>query len=311
MAQPTNTYDTYDMIGLREDLSDEIYNISPTDTPLTNALGRAKATNPLHEWQTDSLAAAADNAQIPGDDVVGTARTPTVRLGNRVQTLWKSFTISDDEATYSKAGRGAEVDYQKMKIREELRLDLERALFQNQAAVTGSSVLAPRMAGVPAWIATNQDIGVGGAAGNGLGTTARTDGTQRAFTETLFRNVLTAIFNSGGNPDRVFLSPAQQNIASAFVGRSNAIDQAKQGEVAFFVDTYKTSFNTVTLIPSRHVRSRDVLILESKYWALATKEGWNMKSLGATGDSTKLMVRGRFTLESRNQASSGIVADLT
>lgn len=59
MAQPTNTYDTYDLVGGREDLADIIYNISPTDVPFQSNIGRGKATAVLHEWQTDSLASAA------------------------------------------------------------------------------------------------------------------------------------------------------------------------------------------------------------------------------------------------------------
>ena len=33
MGQLTNTYETYDVTGNREDLANIIYNITPTDTP--------------------------------------------------------------------------------------------------------------------------------------------------------------------------------------------------------------------------------------------------------------------------------------
>ena len=33
MAQPTNTFDSYDAVGIREDLPDVIYNVSPEETP--------------------------------------------------------------------------------------------------------------------------------------------------------------------------------------------------------------------------------------------------------------------------------------
>ena len=62
-------YQTYQSIGNREDLSDVIYDISPTDTPLLNTLARGKATAVYHEWQTDSLAAATTaNAAVEGAD---------------------------------------------------------------------------------------------------------------------------------------------------------------------------------------------------------------------------------------------------
>ena len=62
MAIVTNTFQTYGAIGNREDLSDIIYNISPTDTPFMSSIGKEKAAGTLHEWQTDALAAAAANA---------------------------------------------------------------------------------------------------------------------------------------------------------------------------------------------------------------------------------------------------------
>lgn len=312
MAQPANLVDSYDIVGMREDLSDEIYNVSPTEVPVQTAIGRTKVSNPNHEWQTDALrAATASGARLAGDDATLSARTATTRLGNRVETRWDAIGVSDDETLWTKAGRAEELDYQVMKTRKELQRDLEMVITDNGAAVVGNSTTPAEMAGIPAWLTSNVSRGVGGASGNGLGTTAATDGTPRAFTETLFRTVLTSIFDQGGNPDRVFLTSAQQNIASGFVGRANAIDQAKAGEVAFFVDTYKTAFNTVTLIPTRFMRAREVLILESNYWKLGVAQNWERVSLGKTGDNTRVMVRGRFTLEARNQASSGIVADLT
>ena len=68
MAQPSDTFDRYDLIGVREDLSDVISNISPTDTPFMSNIGKASCDNSQFDWQTDSLAAAAANATIEGDD---------------------------------------------------------------------------------------------------------------------------------------------------------------------------------------------------------------------------------------------------
>ncbi|MCP3703744.1 MAG: DUF5309 domain-containing protein, partial [Alteromonas sp.] len=67
MTQATNTFDKYDTIGNREDLSDMIYDVSPTDTPIMTAIRKGTATNTLTEWQTDALASAAANAHIEGD----------------------------------------------------------------------------------------------------------------------------------------------------------------------------------------------------------------------------------------------------
>ena len=86
MATPADTFTSYDAIGNREDLSDVIYNVDPTDTPFMTSIPRTKATAVLHEWQTDALdAASSSNAVLEGDDATTTAVTPTVRLSNTCQ----------------------------------------------------------------------------------------------------------------------------------------------------------------------------------------------------------------------------------
>ena len=91
MALPTNTFATYEAIGNREDLSDVIYRIDPTDTPFMSGIEKEKASAVNHEWQTQALAAAVTtNFQIEGDDVAADATTPTVRLGNICQISRKA-----------------------------------------------------------------------------------------------------------------------------------------------------------------------------------------------------------------------------
>ncbi len=70
MAIVANTFTRYSAIGIREDLSNVIYNISPEETPFISNIGRENVKNTYFEWQTDSLAAAsASNAALEGDDV--------------------------------------------------------------------------------------------------------------------------------------------------------------------------------------------------------------------------------------------------
>ena len=47
MAQPTNTFDTYDSVGIREDLADVIYNVDPSETPFYSKSAKTKAKNTL------------------------------------------------------------------------------------------------------------------------------------------------------------------------------------------------------------------------------------------------------------------------
>jgi hypothetical protein len=102
-------YNRYDAVGAREDLSDVIYNISPTDTPIMSSIGKTKATAVYHEWQTDSLAAATTtNALVEGATASEATLSPTSRLGNYTQIVGKTIMISGTLEAVDKAGRKSE-----------------------------------------------------------------------------------------------------------------------------------------------------------------------------------------------------------
>src|SRR5689334_20863656 len=109
MALPTNTFATYEAIGNREDLSDMIYRIDPTDTPFMTGIDKTKAAAVNHEWQTQALAAASSsNFQLEGDDATADAATPTVRLGNIAQISRKVPQVSGTQQAVEHAGRDNE-----------------------------------------------------------------------------------------------------------------------------------------------------------------------------------------------------------
>ena len=160
MAQPSETFDTYDSIGEREDLSDVIYNISPTDTPFLSSAAKTQATAVLHEWQTDSLASAVtNNAVIEGDEATADAVAATTRLSNSSQILDKVVTITGTQEAVDKAGRASEIAYQVAKKAKELKRDLESSLTSNNAEVTGSASAARVLGGLGSWVATNDVFG--------------------------------------------------------------------------------------------------------------------------------------------------------
>jgi hypothetical protein len=148
MAVPTGTYQTYQQIGLREDLTDAIYDISPTDTPFLQRCARVKAKARTYEWQKDSLLAAAANAHVEGDDstiINGHTSVPTVRLNNKTQIFKKIMQVSGTAEAVDKAGRDSEVAYQLMKRGKEIKRDIEFALTQNQASSPGDSASARKL----------------------------------------------------------------------------------------------------------------------------------------------------------------------
>ena len=291
-----------------------IYDISPEESPLYTALAKTKATNKNHEWQTDALRASGNNAHIEGDDTAAAARTATTRLGNMTQIFKDAVIIPDTDEGLSKAGRAKEMAYQILKIAKEQKLDIEKALFANNAKVVGSATVARELAGLPTWLVSNTSFGANqGADATGDGTDARTDETTTllAFSQARFDAVMQATWQSGGKPDTVFLSSFQMNKALGFVGNNNARAEASAGKVESFISVYVTPWGTVSFVPTRENRSRDVFIIEKDKWAVAVLRPTKNVELAKTGDSTKRQIVTELTLVARNEAANGGIFDNT
>jgi hypothetical protein len=313
MAQVTGTYSTYDAKGEREDLADIIYSISPTDTPFMSGIGKSKATAVFHEWQTDALAAAAsDNYQIEGDEISFSAPSATTRIGNRTQISRKSVIVSGTLDSVSKAGRNNELAYQISKASKELKRDMETSLTANQAPVTGDDSTARRLAGIESWIKTNSDKGGGSGADPGTsGTNARTDGTQRAFTESQLKSVIKKCWDEGGDPSMIMLGSFNKQVLSGFTGGSTRFDPAENKRLVAAVDVYESDFGAMTVVPNRFSRSRSAYVLQPDMWGVAFLRDFQLMDLAKTGDATKQALLAEYTLVSKNEKASGGVFDLT
>jgi len=313
MAQPANTFDTYDSVGIREDLSNVIHNISPEETPFYSKAAKKAAKNTLVEWQTDSLRASAANAHIEGDTTTAEARAATTRLGNYTQIFKNAVVVSDSDDNVDNAGRAKEIAYQTLKIAKEQKLDIEKALFANNARAAGNSTTARELAGAPAWLTTNTVAGSGGADPTGDGTDARTDGTQAAFSQANFDTVMQSIWVAGGKPDTVYLSAFQMNVALGFTGNNNQRSSVQAGDerVVKSLAVYVTPWGSVEFMPSRENRSRDVFVMQDDMWEVASLRGTKNVALAKTGDNTTRQVVTELTLCAKNEAANGIIADCT
>jgi hypothetical protein len=312
MAQPTNTFDTYDSVGEREDLSDVIYSISPTDTPFLSSAAKTKATAVLHEWQTDALATAiTTNAVIEGDEATLDASTATTRLSNSCQIMDKTVVITGTQESVDKAGRASELAYQIAKKAKELKRDMEANLTGSIAEVTGSATAARKMGTLGAWVITNDDKASDGTTGAGIGNTKRTDGTARAFTEASLKTVIKSVWNAGGDPSMVMVGPFNKQKLSGFTGNSTRFDAGADATLYTSVDVYASDFGQLQVVPNRFSRDRDAYVLDMDYWGVAFLRDFSMHELAKTGDSEKRQLLVEATLESRNEGASGLVADLT
>ena len=314
MAQPDNTFDSYDAVGIREDLENVIYDVSPEETPFYTTCKKVTATNTYHEWQTDALRSSGANAHIEGDATTAEARTATTRLGNYCQIFKNAVVVPDTDKGLDKAGRASEMAYQVLKIAKEQKLDIEKALFDNNAQVAGNATTAREMAGTETWFtSTIQNKGSGGAHAAGTGANARTDGTQTVFNQTKFDAIMQNCWDKGGKPDSVYLSAYLMNLALAFTGNNNQRSTVQAGDkkVIKSLDVYVTPWGTIEFIPSRENRGRTVHVMQDDMWAVAVLRGTKNVELAKTGDNTTRQVVTELTLVAKNEKSSGLGVDFS
>lgn len=315
MAIVTNTFTTYDAVGIREDLANTISNISPEETPFMSNVGSENVSNTFFEWQTDSLASTSTTPVINGDDVSSfDATSATTRLGNYTHIRRRTYVIADNLAAVDEAGRADEVAYQVAKRGKEIKRDIEATLLDNNARVAGNSSTAPETAGLGAWIATNDSVGTSGAAPTGDGTDARTDGTQRDFTEAMLKDVMQQTWTSGGNPSILMVGAFNKQAVSAFAGIAAQRYMAPSDSPTTIVgaaDVYMSDFGTLTVVPNRFQRARDAWVLDPEYASVCYLRPIQKVDLAKTGDAEKGMLIGEFGLKVMNEAAHGIVADLT
>ena len=312
------TYQTYTAIGQREDLSDVIYNISPTETPFLNSVGKSKATAIYHEWQTDSLASVnTSNAAVEGATASDATISPTVRVGNRTQISQKTIKISGTLDAVNKAGRKSEKAYQLAKASSEIKRDMEAILLSNQTAANGNSTTARNLGGLQAWLASNTSNGSGGSAGAN-GTTARTTGTDRAFTATLLNTVMQSCFTNGGSPTLLLVTPAQKVVASTFSGiatRYRDVPANQQAQIINAADVYVSDFGIIQIVPDRFIPNSDnddtAFLLDTEMAAVAYLRPFQTNELAQVGDAELTQLLVEYTLEVKNEAAHGIISDLT
>jgi len=313
------TYQTYTSIGQREDLSDVIYSISPTDTPFMSSIGKGKATATNHEWQTDALASAVlTNAAVEGDTASDATLGVTTRAGNKTQISQKTVKISGTLEAVDKAGRKSEKAYQLAKASAEIKRDMETTLLSNQVSTNGTSSAARKLGGLQAWLATNGDFGTNGVAG-ASGTTTRTNGTNRTFDEATLKTVVKEVYASGGNPKVLMVNPAHKQLVSAFTGIAAQRFMAPADAPTTIIgaaDVYLSDFGTISVVPNRFMSSTNTcdeaaFVLDTDMAAVAYLRPFQTNELAKTGDAEVTQLLVEYTLQVNNEAAHGIIADLT
>lgn len=311
MAVPTNTLQTYQSSNNAEDVSEIINNVSPFDTPLYALAKKTTAEATYTEWLVEALEAIdTANANIEGDDASTDASTTPTRVGNYCQLLDKTWQVSTTQQAIKKYGVSDEWDRQTVKKGKALRSDFEAIMLSNQARVVGAAGTAQKMRGLPAWYTTNKDRGSGGA--NGSASAAATDGTQRNFTEALFKSVIVqCATNSNDMPTVVMAGIAQRaNLSSVLTGNTTKFTDMADAKLNATVTMYRSDYGTLKLVPNRRQRERDMHFLNPSYVAVRTLEPFQRQELAKTGLSRRGQIWMNATLEVSNEAAHGILADL-
>jgi hypothetical protein len=309
MTVISNTFTRYSAIGNKEDLANTIYNLAPTDTPVMNAIGQSTAMNTLHEWQTDTLRAAAQNAQIEGDQYTNSTRTPTVRVSNYTQIFTEIVGVTGTQLAMNPAGRTNELAYQMQLASKALKTDIEYNMMNNQAPGNGTDGSTGRtMRPFPSWIATNIDKASDGS--NGSSSTARTDGTQRAFTEDQLKGVLKSIYdNSNAQPSMIVAGSFNRGVFSTFTGGNNRQQYMDEKKLTATVQVYEGDFGVYKVVADRFMRTRDVFVLTPEYAAIAYLRPFEVQDVAKVSDSERKAIVAELTLEMRNEKAHGAIYD--
>lgn len=295
------TYQTFQQVGIKENISDIIVNLTPTKTPFQTNIGQEKASQVLFQWQEDSLRAVAVNAQVEGADPTFITATPTVMRNNVTQIMTEAVVVSDTADTVTLYGRAKEMAYQMRKSSSQVKRDFENALVGTaQTLVTGNSTTARQFAGAQQMVAAG-NISYAGAATN--------------ITEALLLTNLQACFNAGAEPTRVQVTPSNSVIVAGFAaaaGRYRTIPGEKVGDssgIVNVVNFYVSPFGEVKIEINRFIKARNTLVYDPKQWSKMVLRPWTREALAKTGDASKQMIVSEQSLKHKNYAASGFIID--
>jgi hypothetical protein len=289
-------FKTYDATAIREDLSDVIYDISPTDTPfLSSIAGKGSVANTYFEWQTDALAAASGtNYHVEGAAAGTAATTATTRLGNYTQISKKVVEVTGTHETVNNAGKKSEMAHQLAKASKELKRDMETSLLADNAAAAGNATTARETRGAANWITTNV-------------TDAGTSGTNAAVVEDDIIAVAEATWNAGGEPSTMLLGATNKKLVTAMSGRADAVRSVSDENMSIYnaVDVYVSDFGTFNITLDRYCDQDVIYFLDHDMWSVDYLRDFQTVDIAKEGDSDKKMLLVEYGLRCGNEAANG------
>ena len=289
-------FKTYDAVAIREDLSDVIYDISPTDTPFMSSIaGKGSVSNTLFEWQTDALAAAViNNYHVEGADAGTAATTVTARITNQTQISKKVVEVSGSHEAVNNAGKKSELAHQLAKASKELKRDMEGSLLADNAAAAGNASTARETRGAANFIATNV-------------TDAGSSSTHAAVVEADILAVAESTWTAGGEPSTILLGATNKKLVTAMSGRADAIRSVADGNTTIqnAVDVYVSDFGTFNIMLDRFCDQDVVYFLDHDMWSVDYLRDFQTVDIARAGDGEKKMLLVEYGLRCGNEAANG------
>ena len=286
---------TYDEPTNREDLTDVVTNISPTQTPITTMIGKTKANATKHEWVEDELSDAAANAQVEGAQDTATPAAARDRKDNYTQIMKRGYSVTGTQQAVKTAGVSDEFGYNMIKAMKELAKDLEFAITTQTTKAAGSKTVARTFAGIPGMVATN-------VLDNG--------GTARLIDRDLITTALQKAWEAGGEPNKLVCSGSNKRIISALTTSNTKNVDAKKKTVIEAVDVIDTDFGRIEITASRFMPDTQVFVLDPQYLALAWLRPFKRKDLPDSSDGRAGVITGEMTLEVKAEKGQAIIKDL-
>lgn len=296
MAITANTALSYDVVGVttREDLSDIITNYAPLDTLFYNAIGTGK--KPIarkHEFLTESLRAAASNAQIEGDAKTPNAVTAATRLFNNCQIQDEKFLISRSLQEFKSAGDADSVEHKTALHTKYLMKDIEYA-FIREVITTGTSTVAPKMAGALNKITSNvENLNGGSVASDGT----ISGGTPIYVSEDMIKNGMQNAYVAGGNPTVLYCGPFQKRQITKFASFGNYRTMVEDKKLVSSVDVFVMEFGEVQIKTHRNFPTDVIFGCDLRTWKKATLDPIHREDKTSNQDGNLYVIIVEHTLE--------------
>lgn len=317
MSVPSQTHLSYDPANIREDMSDIVDKISPTETPFMTAIGRDDASQPHFEWNTIELVDAnEDNAALEGDDIDNDAPNEAVRLGNYAQLMDKVKGVSSTAEASTVAGNTQKMKQQMMYAAQEIKRDAEKRFLCLKPAVAGNASTPRQTAGLGAFLRTNVSRGQGGADPTLSSTTSGYPdagpqaGTPRAFSEELLKDAIQAAWEEGGRPNLIILNGYNKRVFSSFAGNATRFKDADR-RLNAAIEIYESDFGQLKAVPNHFTEPTYVYIVDPTKAAIATLQPMKNFALAKSGHSDRRAVSVEWGLKLRAEKAHAAVADVT